>query len=231
MNTGTESGTAALALRREAYIGLGLGALALASSGFVTRWLLLGRLATLVWIGVLGAIALAIAFAEAGWRAYGTSRSLEEAAGIVTRARQGAVEYIPPPGTEPRRRRRLILLLFGSVASVAAPGVNVLVRVLVVRRVDEIDLLAWTLLVLPVCLAVWLLPPRGLGFESTSTRHDTRSRGATCPRCGSPPLDVAGSPLYSENTSTPPAGSGLTDRQPVSGTRDPGRVFFSPGSP
>jgi hypothetical protein len=98
------------------------------------------------------------------------------------------------------------------------------------RRVDESDLLVWTPLVLPLYLAVWLLPPKGLAFESGWNCCDMRTSGTVYRRSGLPPLDGTGSPSYSEDTSTPPAGSGFAGRQPVSGTRDPGRVFFSPAS-
>jgi hypothetical protein len=62
-----------------------------------------------------------------------------------------------------RRRRLLGFLVFGIVASVGGPGLNVLLRILTRGGAGTLDLLAWVLFTLPIALAVWMLPPRDLG--------------------------------------------------------------------
>ena len=160
MTTGTESGTARLALRREAFIQLGLGAAALAGSGLATRCVLLGCVTRVEWIGILGVTTLAIVFLGEGWRAYRTFRWVRAPVGVAVAVRPRALKDARTGRGDRRRGRSSFLLVFGLVASVSAPGVNVLFKMLVIGRAAEIDLVVWVLLVLPVCLAVWLLPPR-----------------------------------------------------------------------
>ena len=57
-------------------------------------------------------------------------------------------------------------MLFGIVASVGGPGFNVLLRIVTRGGTGNLDLLAWVLFSLPIALAVWMLPPRGLGRKS-----------------------------------------------------------------
>jgi hypothetical protein len=54
-------------------------------------------------------------------------------------------------------------MVFGIVTSVGGPGLNVLLRIVTRGSAGNLDLLAWVLFALPICLAVWILPPRGLG--------------------------------------------------------------------
>jgi hypothetical protein len=58
-------------------------------------------------------------------------------------------------------------MVFGIVASVGGPGLNVLLRIVTRGGADTLDLLAWVLFTLPIALAVWMLPPRGLGTTNT----------------------------------------------------------------
>ncbi len=53
-------------------------------------------------------------------------------------------------------------MVFGIVASVGGPGLNVLLQIVTRGGAGTLDLLAWVLFSLPICLAVWMLPPRGL---------------------------------------------------------------------
>jgi hypothetical protein len=62
--------------------------------------------------------------------------------------------------------RRLRVMVFGIVASVGGPGLNVLVGIATRGSAGTIDLLAWVLFTLPIALAVWMLPPRGLAPRS-----------------------------------------------------------------
>jgi hypothetical protein len=54
-------------------------------------------------------------------------------------------------------------MVFGIVASVGGPGLNVLFQIVTRGRAGTPDLMTWILFTLPIVLAVWVLPPRGLG--------------------------------------------------------------------
>lgn len=155
-------------IRREAYVQLGLGGLALAAAIAVAWWLLLGRVAAIVWIGVIGALVLAAAFLWEGWRAHREYTWFRYASGSAATTSLVGLHPTGPSAGEAYRRRLLVVLLFGVLASVSAPGLNVLVGIVIARRTDAMDLVVWVLLVLPICLAVWMLPPRDLGPRSSA---------------------------------------------------------------
>jgi hypothetical protein len=154
------------AIRREAEIQLGLGLLALVAAAAGTWWLLQGRLHPTVWPGVAGALTLAVAFLSEGRRTraeYTSSRHPSACSTGITlatfgTARQGRL------ATD--SRRRLHVMVFGIVASVGGPGLNVLVGIVTRGGAGTIDLVAWMLFTLPIALAVWMLPPRGLAPRS-----------------------------------------------------------------
>jgi hypothetical protein len=155
-----------LVIRREAHIQLGLGVLALVAAATGSWWLLHGRLHPSVWLGVAGALALAATFLSEGHRARDKYTSIQPADALATAMR------LAPPGTANQgapathRRRHVGLMVFGIVASVGGPGLNVLLRILTQGAAGTLDLLAWVLYTLPIALAVWMLPPRGLAPTS-----------------------------------------------------------------
>ena len=150
------------AIRREAEIQLGLGLLALVAAATGTWWLLQGRLHPTVWLGVAGALTLAATFLSEGRRArdeYAWGQPPDAPPTAVQPAARGTAH----PGAFATHRRRLLgFMVFGIVASVGGPGLNVLIRIVTRVGASPLDLLAWVLFTLPVCLAVWMLPPRGL---------------------------------------------------------------------
>ena len=153
------------AFRREAEIQLGLGLLALVAAATGTWWLLQGRLHPTVWLGVAGALTLAATFLSEGRRArdeYTSSQHPSASSTGITLATFGAAR----PGRLATDSRRLFhIMVFGIVASVGGPGFNVLVGIVTRGSAGTTDLLAWVLFTLPVCLAVWMLPPRGLALR------------------------------------------------------------------
>ncbi len=155
-----------LVIRREAYIQLGLGVLALVAAATGSWWLLQGRLHPSVWLGVVGALTLAATFLSEGRRARDKYIWIQPPADSTTAIRLGV------PGTTQQRepathRRRLLgFMVFGIVASVGGPGLNVLLRIVTQGAAGTLDLLAWVFFTLPIALAVWMLPPRGLAPRS-----------------------------------------------------------------
>ncbi|MCI0407984.1 MAG: hypothetical protein L0191_05365 [Acidobacteria bacterium] len=151
------------AIRREAEIQIGLGLLALVAAASGTWWLLQGRLHPSVWLGVAGALTLAATFLSEARRVREEYARVQPPDAPATAMRLGV------PGTTQRgrpathRRRLLGFLVFGIVASVGGPGFNVLLRIVTRGGAGTLDLLAWVLFTLPIALAVWMLPPRGLG--------------------------------------------------------------------
>ena len=149
------------AIRREAEIQLGLGVLALVAAATGTWWLLQGRLQPTVWPGVAGALTLAVAFLSEGRRTrdeYTSSRHPSACSTGITLATFGTARQ----GRLATDSRRLRVMVFGVVASVGGPGLNVLVVIVTRGSAGTIDLVAWMLFTLPIALAVWILPPRGL---------------------------------------------------------------------
>ncbi len=142
-------------IRREALIQLGLGILALGAAVMGTFWLFQGRLHRSVWLGVAGALTLAVIFLLEGRRARGeySSESPHGAAKDVQLDPLGALH----------RRRVLGGMVFGIIAAIGGPGVNVLIRIVSRGGAGAADLLAWLIFTFPISLAVWTLPPRGLG--------------------------------------------------------------------
>ena len=69
-------------------------------------------------------------------------------------------------------RRLLRVMVFGIVTSVGGPGLNVLVGIVTRGGAGTTDLLAWVLFTLPIALAVWILPPRGLGLLGPARERD-----------------------------------------------------------
>jgi len=153
------------AVRREADIQFGLGILALVASATGSWWLLQGCLHPIVWLGVAGALALAGTFLSEGRRTRNECARLQPQdalAPVVTLAPFRPVEQGGPPTLRPRL---LGFLVFGIVASVGGSGVNVLLRLVTRGGAGTLDLLAWVLFTFPIALAVWMLPPRGLGIN------------------------------------------------------------------
>ena len=150
------------AIRREAEIQLGLGLLALVAAATGTWWLLQGRLHPTVWLGVAGALTLAATFLSEGRRARGeyTSSRHPSACSNGIRLASFATARQGEPTTD--SRRILGVMVFGIVASIGGPGLNVLVGIVTRGSAGTTDLLAWVLFTLPIALAVWMLPPRGL---------------------------------------------------------------------
>ncbi len=167
-----------LVIRREAYIQLGLGVLALLAAASGSWWLLHGRLHPSVWLGVAGALTLAATFLSEGRRARDEYTWVQppDALAIAMRlAAPGTTRQCKPVN---HRLRLLGCIVFGIVASVGGPGLNVLLRIVNRGAVSNLDLLAWMLFALPISLAVWMLPPRGLAPK--------RSRGERPPGCCGP---------------------------------------------
>lgn len=155
-----------LAIRREAAIQIGLGLLALLAAATGTWWLLQGRLHPSVWLGVAGALTLAATFLSEGRRARDEYARVQPPDAPATAMRVGVVDTTQQGVPATHRRRLLGFMLFGIVASVGGPGFNVLLRIVTRGGAGNLDLLAWVLFSLPIALAVWMLPPRGLGRKS-----------------------------------------------------------------
>ena len=173
------------AIRREAEIQLGLGVLALVAVATGTWWLLHGRLGPTVWFGVAGALALSATFLSEGRRTRDEYARLRHSDASDTAMTLTALRPAQHDVLATDRRRLLGFLVFGIVASVGGPGVNVLIRIITRGGTSPLDLLAWVLFALPVCLAVWMLPPRGLAPRSAprADRRMTVEEAATpfCP--------------------------------------------------
>jgi hypothetical protein len=155
-----------LGIRREADIQRGLGVLAFVVAATGSWWLLQGRLHSSVWLGVAGALTLAGTFLSEGRRARDEYAHLRHSDASDTAMTLTALRPAQHDVLATHRRRILGLLVFGIVASVGGPGVNVLIRIVTRGGAGPLDLLAWVLFTLPVCLAVWMLPPRGLALRS-----------------------------------------------------------------
>ena len=154
-----------LGIRREADIQRGLGVLAFVVAATGSWWLLQGRLHSSVWLGVAGALTLAGTFLSEGRRARDEYARLRHSDASDTAMTLTALRPAQHDVLATDRRRLLGFLVFGIVASVGGPGVNVLIRIVTRGGASPLDLLAWVLFALPVCLAVWMLPPRGLALR------------------------------------------------------------------
>ncbi len=155
-----------LLVRREAYIQLGLSVLALVAAATGTWWLLQSHLHPSVWLGVAGALTLAATFLSEARRARDEYAKVQPPDAPATAMRLG-VPGTTQRGEPPTHRRRLLgSMVFGIIASVGGPGVNVLLRIVTRGGANTLDLLAWIFFTLPICLAVWMLPPRGLAPRS-----------------------------------------------------------------
>ena len=150
------------AIRREAEIQLGLGLLALVAAATGTSWLVQGHLNPTVWLGVAGALALSATFLSEGRRARDEYVRLSRSDAPDTAMTLTALRPAQHDVLATDRRRLLGFLVFGIVASVGGPGVNVLIRIVTRGGASTLDILAWVIFVLPISLAVWMLPPRGL---------------------------------------------------------------------
>ena len=150
------------AIRREAEIQLGLGVLALVAVATGTWWLLHGRLGPTVWLGVAGALALSATFLSEGRRTRDEYTSSQRPSACSAGIRLATFETTRQGGLATDSRRLLRVMVFGIVASVGGPGLNVLVGIVTRGSAGTIDLVAWMLFTLPIALAVWILPPRGL---------------------------------------------------------------------
>jgi hypothetical protein len=155
-----------LAVRREADIQIGLGALALVAAATGAWWLLQGRLHPTAWLGVAGALTLAATFLSEGRRARDEYARVQPPDALATAMRLGVADTTQRGRPATHRRRLLGSMVFGIVASLGGPGFNVLLLIVTRGGAGIIDLLAWVLFSLPICLAVWMLPPRGLGRKS-----------------------------------------------------------------
>ncbi|MGH8060093.1 MAG: hypothetical protein ACREOH_23130 [Candidatus Entotheonellia bacterium] len=151
-----------LAIRREADIQIGLGLLALLAAATGSWWLLQGRLHPSVWLGVAGALTLAATFLAEGRRGRDEYARVQPPDAPATVMRLGVPETTRQSGPATHRRLLLGSIVFGIVASVGGPGFNVLLRIVTGGGAGTLDLLAWVLFTLPIALAVWMLPPRGL---------------------------------------------------------------------
>ena len=154
-----------LGIRREADIQRGLGVLALIVAATGTWWLLQGRLHSSVWLGVAGALTLAGTFLAEGRRARDKYARLSHSDVSETAMRLTVLEPAQQGLLATHRRRLLGFLVFGILASIGGPGLNVLLGIVARVGPGTLDLLAWVLFVLPISLAVWVLPPRGLGVR------------------------------------------------------------------
>jgi hypothetical protein len=155
-----------LVIRREAYIQLGLGVLGLVAVATGSWWLLHGLLHPSVWLGVAGALTLAATFLSEGRRARRDYACLQPPDDSATAIRLPASRTRQQAEPATHRRRLLGFLVFGIVASVGGPGINVLLRIVTRGGAGTLDLLAWVVFTLPICLAVWILPPRGLALKN-----------------------------------------------------------------
>jgi hypothetical protein len=161
-----------LGIRREADIQRGLGVLAFVVATTGSWWLLQGRLHSSVWLGVAGALTLAGTFLSEGRRARDEYTRLRYSDASDTAMTLTALRPAQHDVLATHRRRLLGFLVFGIVASVGGPGVNILIRRVTRDGASPLDLLAWVLFAFPVCLAVWMLPPRGLGLLRPATERD-----------------------------------------------------------
>ncbi len=155
-----------LVIRREAHVQLGLGVLALVVAVTGTWWLLQGRLHPSVWLGVTGAVTLAGTFLSEGRRARGEYAWLHRPEAPDTVIKLASLGTAHRVALATHRRRLLACMVLGIIASIGGPGLNVLLRILSRRGASTMDLLAWVLFTLPIALAVWMLPPRGLAPRS-----------------------------------------------------------------
>ncbi len=151
-----------LVIRREAIIQLGLSVLALVAAVTGTWWLLQGRLHPSVWLGVAGALTLAGIFLSEGRRARDEYPWLPRPEAPTTEMKLASLGAAQQVALATHRRRLLACMVLGIVASIGGPGLNVLLRILSRGGASTMDLLAWVLFTLPIGLAVWMLPPRGL---------------------------------------------------------------------
>ena len=135
-----------------------------------TWWLLQGRLHSSVWLGVAGALTLAGTFLSEGRRARDEYARLPRSDASDTAMRLTALGPAQQCVFATHRRRILGFLVFGILASVGGPGLNVLIRIVTRVGASPLDLLAWVLFTLPISLAVWMLPPRGLGLRGEPGR-------------------------------------------------------------
>jgi hypothetical protein len=158
-----------LVIRREAHIHLCLGVLALVAAATGTWWLFHGRLHPSVWLGVAGALALAATFLSEGRRSRTENAWVQPPDAPANSMRLAASRTTQQGEPATQRRRLLGFMVFGIVASICGPGLNVLLRIVNRGGAGNLDLLAWVLFTLPIALAVWMLPPRGLATRSKST--------------------------------------------------------------
>ena len=154
-----------LGIRREADIQLGLGVVALVVAATGTWWLLQGRLHSSVWLGVAGALTLAGTFLSESRRARDEYARHSRSDASDTAMRQTALGPAQQGVLATHRRRLLGFLVFGILASIGGPGLNVLLGIVTRVGPGTLDLLAWVVFALPISLAVWMLPPRGLGVQ------------------------------------------------------------------
>jgi hypothetical protein len=155
-----------LGIRREGDIQIGLGVLAFIAAATGTWWLLQGRLHPSVWLGVAGALTLALTFLSEGSRARDECASHPGSRTPTTVMKLIALRTPHRVELATHRRRLLGGMVFGIMGSVGGPGLSVLLRILSRGGTSIMDLLAWLLFTLPIALAVWMLPPRGLGRRS-----------------------------------------------------------------
>lgn len=155
-----------LVIRREAYIQLGLSVLALIAAATGTWCLLQGRLHPSVWLGVAGALTLTGTFLSEGRRARDEYAWVQPPDAQITAMRLAALGTTQQGEPATHKRRLLGFMVFGIFTSVSGPGLNVLLRIVNQGAAGNLDLLVWVLFTLPICLAVWMLPPRGPGARS-----------------------------------------------------------------
>jgi hypothetical protein len=118
-----------LGIRREADIQLGLGVLALVVAATGTRWLLQGRLHWSVWFGVAGVLALAGTFLSEGRRARDEYVRLPCSDPSEIAMRLTTLGPVQQGVFATHRRPLLGFLVFGIVASIGGPGLDVLIRI------------------------------------------------------------------------------------------------------
>ena len=105
-------------------------------------------------------------FLSEGRRARAEYARVQPPDALATRMSLAVADTTQQGGAATDRRLLLGFMVFGIVASVGGPGFNVLLRIVTRGGAGNLDLLAWVLFSLPICLAVWMLPPRGLGRKS-----------------------------------------------------------------